>query len=900
MRVRKTTSSILRWKLSIFGAGALVALCCSTAPALAQRVLGIDISYWNRGSSSATSNGITQANFNTAYSTPDVNGHTRQFAYIRATRGGSTGLDQSSGTYGNPPSIITGAQRYDDPDFMRNINRATTAGMLAGPYHFGRPDVAGNSGTDEANHFIQMAGPWMRPGYMMPIYDMEAGQAETTPDQLAQFVIDFSNRIYSVMQIRPGMYINGNYSGDLQGASASLRNQIAQPVANTPSVIGPAYPMLWNARYSDNANPNAIPVQTGSPKTTYTTISSYYGPWDDYGNSTPWAFWQYASTIAVPGIADGTLDGNVAHGDIEYVRDFLVPAVWWNDSSGDWSTLANWNSGQPTAIPVTPADQSQPFNPGGVPTPRLPGAAGSGPTSGQYDTVILERPSSNITVTISTGSHNVRKLYMRETLNMTGGSLTINYDPLYNFNVSVTDSLRSGALSAQFSGAVTVSGNAALTVTAVQVDASKTFTLAGGTLTFNKINLMSSAKLLMSGDVTINPLNSSNPRYTSHTAIISGATGNVDLGGAIRILTVGNVTDDVDLDIAVPIINGGLTKNGAGTMRLSGNNTFASDVTVNSGVLRYNHSSGLTTTTAVTVNNGGTLDMNNITDTIASLASAAGQTTGVVSQGTAALTLVAPAGTNTFEGTITGTGAFTKSGAATQILSGNNILGTVSISAGALLFNGTNTTGNVTISGGVLGGTGSVTGAVTVNSGAHLAPGASIESLGVGALTLNAGSILDFELGAPGTSDLVDVNGLLTLSGGAFNFVNAGGLSIGFYNLIDYGTVSGSLGALSVPTAPGNLNYNLVDTGSVIGLQVSLLGDFNNDGMIGNADYVVWRKGLGTTYTPADYDVWRAHYGETPSAGPGTGAGGAIPEPTSVALLLIGWLPLCCRRRVRR
>ena len=53
-------------------------------------------------------------------------------------------------------------------------------------------------------------------------------------------------------------------------------------------MVGPAYPMLWDARYSDNASSAAnyaIPVQTGSPKTTYTTISSYYGPWDDYGNS---------------------------------------------------------------------------------------------------------------------------------------------------------------------------------------------------------------------------------------------------------------------------------------------------------------------------------------------------------------------------------------------------------------------------------------------------------------------------------------------------------------------------------------------------------------------------------------------------------------------------------------
>ena len=62
--------------------------------------------------------------------------------------------------------------------------------------------------------------------------------------------------------------------------------------------------MLWDARYSSNgssADNYAIPVQTGSPKTTYTTISSYYGPWDDYGNSSPWGMWQYGSVQSIPG-----------------------------------------------------------------------------------------------------------------------------------------------------------------------------------------------------------------------------------------------------------------------------------------------------------------------------------------------------------------------------------------------------------------------------------------------------------------------------------------------------------------------------------------------------------------------------------------------------------------------
>ena len=112
-----------------------------------------------------------------------------------------------------------------------------------------------------------------------------------------------------------------------------------------------------------------------------------------------------------------------------------------------------------------------------LPTARLPGAAGSGPTSGQYDTVILERPNANITVTLSSGTHNIRKLYMRETLNITGGSLTVNYNPAYRANDSA-DVLHGGPISAQFSGPVTLSGSGSLSVHTLQVDAARVFTLS--------------------------------------------------------------------------------------------------------------------------------------------------------------------------------------------------------------------------------------------------------------------------------------------------------------------------------------------------------------------------------------------------------------------------------------
>src|SRR5213078_2226149 len=102
----------------------------------------------------------------------------------------------------------------------------------------------------------------------------------------------------------------------------------------------PCYPTLWDARWPNQANVDAIDVQGTNPKDTY---AGFYGPWDDYGDTNPWSFWQYSSTVAIPGFTDATCDADVSHGDMEYVRNYLVPAIWWNDSSGDWSTLANWN-----------------------------------------------------------------------------------------------------------------------------------------------------------------------------------------------------------------------------------------------------------------------------------------------------------------------------------------------------------------------------------------------------------------------------------------------------------------------------------------------------------------------------------------------------------------------------
>lgn len=80
------------------------------------------------------------------------------------------------------------------------------------------------------------------------------------------------------------------------------------------------------------------------------------------------------------------------------------------------------------------------------------------------------------------------------------------------------------------------------------------------------------------------------------------------------------------------------------------------------------------------------------------------------------------------------------------------------------------------------------------------------------------------------------------------------------------------------------------------GLNPTLPGDFNSDGLVDAADYTVWRDGLGTTYTESDYDVWKANFGSS-SGGSGASSidSSPVPEPTAAGLwlaslcLLLGW-----------
>jgi hypothetical protein len=63
----------------------------------------------------------------------------------------------------------------------------------------------------------------------------------------------------------------------------------------------------------------------------------------------------------------------------------------------------------------------------------------------------------------------------------------------------------------------------------------------------------------------------------------------------------------------------------------------------------------------------------------------------------------------------------------------------------------------------------------------------------------------------------------------------------------------------------------------------ALPGDFNNNGTVDAADYVVWRK---TDGTQTGYDTWRALFGDHAGGGSSANANATVPEPATAAMLM--------------
>jgi GH35 family endo-1,4-beta-xylanase len=160
-----------------------------------------------------------------------------------------------------------------------------------------------------------------------------------------------------------------------------------------------------------------------------------------------------------------------------------------------------------------------------------------------------------------------------------------------------------------------------------------------------------------------------------------------------------------------------------------------------------------------------------------------------------------------------------------------------------------------------------------------------------------------------GITTIVDQNWNLTQSGQTLvNLLNSWttptqNLVVGADGTIDF---TGFYGQYEVTVDGQTFDLDLTKGTSLYSIVVAP-GDYNADGMVNAADYVIWRKTVGSpsdlradgngdlVIDDEDFDVWRSHFGAIYGAGAASLAG--VPEPTSIALLMVACAILAARSR---
>ena len=309
---------------------------------------------------------------------------------------------------------------------------------------------------------------------------------------------------------------------------------------------------------------------------------------------------------------------------------------------------------------------------------------------------------------------------------------------------------------------------------------------AGSTLTFNGGTLQAAAALSL------------------NNAIVLNGTGTLDTNGN-DITLAGNITG-----------GGGVTKQGAGTLTLSGASTYAGATAINDGTLKAGAVNAFSPSSAHTVAAGHTLDLNNFSQAVGSLAGA-----GSVTLGSGTLTAGGNNTDTSFSGVISGTGGLTKAGAGTMTLAGNNTYGgTTAVNAGTLAFTGD---------------TGSLGGPMSVSSGANVTFGQAVNSSYAGVIS-GDGSVTKSGAGTMTLSGTNSYTGGTTVSGGLLqgtttslqgNILNNASVT---FNQATNGTYAGSMSGTGGLTIQGGGAVTLTGTNSYSG-GTSVLGGV----LIGNS-----------------------------------------------------------------
>jgi autotransporter-associated beta strand protein len=411
--------------------------------------------------------------------------------------------------------------------------------------------------------------------------------------------------------------------------------------------------------------------------------------------------------------------------------------------------------------------------------------------------------------------------------NTFGGNITLAGDTSVQSDAGTL--VLGGAIDAG-SSLLTVSGSGNITVNGAIAGLSASLIKNGtGTLTLaNILNSYQGATVINAGVLALGAIG-----VIDDFALVNVNGGSLNLGtfdesvGSVRLVSgtiagsTGTLSALSDFDVRSGTISGklagssGLIKTTAGTVVLSGVNTFTGPVSVNAGVLSFASGPNLGDSLNQVTVNGGTLRYTGASAAAASQDFIVGSAGGTIEAAN-------KTGTLTLNSGLTGTtGILTKTGTGTVTVNTTADLGT----------------GGVVVSQGVLnaGFAANGIGSINIASGAtlNLFDSSAVTASGV-ALTMANGATLGFDLNAPGVNDKLVLTGTPSLNGIiSLNLNNLGGLAVGSYDLIT--DASGSLAGATwiLGNAPTTLNYQITtaSAGTILRIQASQItyAFFNGD-----------------------------------------------------------------------
>ncbi len=364
--------------------------------------------------------------------------------------------------------------------------------------------------------------------------------------------------------------------------------------------------------------------------------------------------------------------------------------------------------------------------------------------------------------------------------------------------------------STTFAGVISGTGGALVKTGTGTLTLSGTNIYDGGTMISKGGLQLNNASAAGSGAITLNDANTdaANTTLTLATGIYANAITVANQGAGVSTISTlattgtiafnGGIALNKNTTFSTPGLSSWLTLESTGTL-FSGTGTLTiNSASASNFAVILNSGSSTNFTGDVVVNGNAKLEARNLLnpDGIAKtagnnmrvdgwlyLSGGANSTTvnaltgsgniGTRWNGQSVLTVGQGGGSGDFSGVIQNgtpitsqTTALTKVGTGIQTLSGaNTYTGATAVNGGTLLVNGsTHVSSTFTVgASGTLGGTGTIGGGVNVSG--VLSPGASIESLATGALTMNLGSTFAYEVGADHSADLLVVNGTLSLTG---------------------------------------------------------------------------------------------------------------------------------------